>query len=80
MPAFSYPLYTQSLARPRPVEIQSDPRESRRLLRLAVSVIGRHALRLLSDPNIGSGANLWIRLGGFFRAIHCVWKLKSFSL
>ena len=27
-------------------------------VRLAVSVIGRHALRLLSDPNIGSGANL----------------------
>ena len=37
---------------------KSDPRESRRLLRLAVSVVGRHALRLLSDPNIGSGANL----------------------
>ena len=34
-----------------------DPRESRRLLRLAVSVDGRHALCLLSDPKIGSGAN-----------------------
>ena len=40
-----------------------DPRESRRLLRLAVSVDGRHALCLLSDPKIGSGANRWIPRG-----------------
>ena len=47
------------LARPRPCRKPRAIRVSH--VRLAVSVIGRHALRLLSDPNIGSGANLWNR-------------------
>jgi hypothetical protein len=47
------------LARPRPCGKPRAIRVSH--VRLAVSVIGRHALCLLSDPNIGSGANLWNR-------------------